>query len=213
MSTNNMDLRNQIIITARLLFKTQGYDQTTIRQLVSECQITTGTLYKYFDNKQEIFNAVRVDDINRVKQFVQLITKETNDPLLLVSLDTHIVFTLAQKYERYAEAIISSYKNLDVYQVNISDLMAFSKLCFIDYIKDYSDDDHRTRAIMIKGIYNSIIGDYLIGYDSDLDSKINLIVKTIYKLYNVPENKIEAILLKTSEIMKQYETDLLKILN
>ncbi|MBI9012664.1 MAG: TetR family transcriptional regulator [Clostridiales bacterium] len=213
MAINNIDLKDRIINSARLLFKTQGYDQTTIRQLVSKCQITTGTLYKYFDNKQDVFNAVRGDDLNRVKQFVQMITKETNEPLLFASIDTHIVFTLAQKYERYAEAIISSHKNHDVNQVHISDLVEFSKLCFAGYIKNYSDHDYRTRALIIKGIYNSIIGDYLTGYDSDLSSKINLVVKSIYKLYNVPEAKIESILLKTSEIMRQYETDLFKILD
>jgi len=213
MSINNEEIKENIILQARILFKTQGYEQTTIRQLVSSCHITNGTLYKYFANKQEIFKAVRFDDINRVTQLIQRVIKDNNDPLLMVSLETHIVFTMVQKYERYAEAIISSFDNLDVNETNIGDLTSFNKSCFAEYIESYTDDDHRTRALIVKGIYNSIISDYLKGYDSDINSKISLVVKTIYKLHDVPEKEIEAILIKTSEIVSQYETDLLKLLD
>lgn len=41
-------IRNQILRTAEKLFLTQGYKTTTIRQIVQESGITSGSIYNIF---------------------------------------------------------------------------------------------------------------------------------------------------------------------
>lgn len=46
--------RERIISVAMELFNTNGYHETTLAQIASDCGISTGTLYNYFSNKADI---------------------------------------------------------------------------------------------------------------------------------------------------------------
>lgn len=48
------DTRNKIINTAIELFKENGYENTTINLICENCNITKGTFYYHFANKDEI---------------------------------------------------------------------------------------------------------------------------------------------------------------
>lgn len=49
------EVRKKIIKTARQLFLEQGFHQTTIRQITQKSQISTGTLYHFYQDKEDIF--------------------------------------------------------------------------------------------------------------------------------------------------------------
>ena len=49
------EVRKKIIKTARQLFLEQGFHQTTIRQITQTSQISTGTLYHFYQDKEDIF--------------------------------------------------------------------------------------------------------------------------------------------------------------
>lgn len=51
-------IRNQILRTAEKLFLTQGYKTTTIRQIVQESGITSGSFYNIFEDKEHLFSAL-----------------------------------------------------------------------------------------------------------------------------------------------------------
>jgi len=50
--------RRRILGAAALLFTTQGYDTTTIQQIVSRAGTSTGNLYFYFANKEALLSAL-----------------------------------------------------------------------------------------------------------------------------------------------------------
>ncbi len=54
--------RKELISAARQLFFTQGYDSTSVRDIVVAIGVAKGTFYYYFDTKEEILEAV-VDEI------------------------------------------------------------------------------------------------------------------------------------------------------
>jgi len=49
------EVRKKIIKTARQLFLEQGFHQTTIRQITQKSKISTGTLYHFYQDKEDIF--------------------------------------------------------------------------------------------------------------------------------------------------------------
>ena len=49
------NIKNKIIEVSRRLFVNQGYQKTTIRQIIEEAGINTGTLYHFFRDKEDIF--------------------------------------------------------------------------------------------------------------------------------------------------------------
>ena len=57
--------KNFILDTAQKLFMEQGFDQTSISQILEATQIARGTLYYYFSSKEEIMDAIIERTIER----------------------------------------------------------------------------------------------------------------------------------------------------
>jgi len=67
------DIRRQEIVSAsRALFLSQGYDHTTMQDIITKLQIAKGTIYHYFKAKEELLDAV-VEDM--VSEYVAGIEK------------------------------------------------------------------------------------------------------------------------------------------
>ncbi len=66
MSENIDRVRRKILQTAKELMVKQGYKKTTIRQIVSESGVTSGSIYHLFPSKEKIFQAIVNDLMDRV---------------------------------------------------------------------------------------------------------------------------------------------------
>ena len=73
-------VRNTISKTAEIRFSEVGYKQTTIGAIAQEAGIATGTVYKYFPNKETLFQSIITSDFveefscltkNRIASFAQ----------------------------------------------------------------------------------------------------------------------------------------------
>ena len=60
-----MNKKDFILDTAQQLFAVQGFDQTSIAQLLEATQIARGTLYYYFSSKEEIMDAIIERSMNQ----------------------------------------------------------------------------------------------------------------------------------------------------
>lgn len=50
--------KKKIIDTAWRLFYEQGYDATTVEQIIGECKVSKGTFYHYFSAKTDLFSSL-----------------------------------------------------------------------------------------------------------------------------------------------------------
>ncbi|MDD5189751.1 MAG: TetR/AcrR family transcriptional regulator [Dehalococcoidales bacterium] len=58
-SLNGNDRRLQIALKALELFAVNGYDKTTVEDIVAACGMSKGNFYYYFDNKEELVYLLR----------------------------------------------------------------------------------------------------------------------------------------------------------
>jgi len=56
--------RQAILDAARDCFFRDGYEATTISQIADEVELSTGTLYLYFKNKEEIYVSILVEGLD-----------------------------------------------------------------------------------------------------------------------------------------------------
>jgi len=68
----SLDVKNTIVNVARKLFILQGYKTTTIRQITEKAEITTGSIYHFFRDKEDIFLHVAFDEL---QEFVRVSDK------------------------------------------------------------------------------------------------------------------------------------------
>jgi len=58
--------RREILVAARELFSSQGFDRTSMSQIATQAQFAVGTLYKFFKDKQDLYRALILDTVQEV---------------------------------------------------------------------------------------------------------------------------------------------------
>ena len=74
--------RREILVTARELFVTKGYEQTTVNDILRIVDIAKGTFYYYFASKEEVLEAIILDIVEEGARRAELILKDKSVPLV-----------------------------------------------------------------------------------------------------------------------------------
>ncbi len=90
--------RQQIMIAAKRVFSVKGFSRATMEDIAKEAELSPGTLYLYFKNKDELFSSLSI----RILQYLNIrLEHVANDR----SLETG-----ALKIESLKEAMLDVYK-------------------------------------------------------------------------------------------------------
>ena len=60
--------RQQIIVAAKRIFSVKGFSKTTIEDIAREAELSPGTLYLYFKNKDELYASLSL----RILQYMNI---------------------------------------------------------------------------------------------------------------------------------------------
>ena len=97
--------RQRLLKSARKLFGKNGFDATSLEQIASDCAITTGPIYHYFDNKRGLFAAVHDAELAR--------TVELYSQVMGVDLKDH--------FQRQLQATLDVYRDPLVFRILMVD--------------------------------------------------------------------------------------------
>ena len=122
--------REKILESSIILFSQKGYHATSIQDIVSESGLSVGTIYLYFQNKEEIFNALLESGLEKftdalfqdsaaelpteelVERLVTIIIEAISQNIALVSVVTNEMsfqHKIQAFYTRIAEAVSKRY--------------------------------------------------------------------------------------------------------
>ncbi|MGA0273786.1 MAG: TetR/AcrR family transcriptional regulator, partial [Flavobacteriaceae bacterium] len=72
-------VRERILEEALTLFSEQGFEKTTVSDIVAQCDIARGTFYNYFPDTSALFDAL-IEQLNaQVVEAIQQTRKKTNN--------------------------------------------------------------------------------------------------------------------------------------
>lgn len=91
--------RDEVRLAAERVFATKGFGATKMADIAAEAQVGVGTLYNYFANKQEIFEAIF---LSRAEQFQTTLDNATAGLLPLEQVSTLIRASMLQVEEHGA---------------------------------------------------------------------------------------------------------------
>lgn len=78
--------KNRIIKTARMLFRLNGFGNTSIDDICRESGVTRGNLYFYFRSKEALARAAIEDSAQKKIQFFESLMEDEPDPLRKIEL-------------------------------------------------------------------------------------------------------------------------------
>jgi AcrR family transcriptional regulator len=73
MTTPDVGLREQILVTAKSLFIQQGYHGLAMRQISEAVGVSKAALYYHFKDKEELFLAILSSNLNEIEKAIDLI--------------------------------------------------------------------------------------------------------------------------------------------
>ena len=89
--------RRQIIIAAKRVFSIKGFSRTTMEDIAREAELSPGTLYLYFKNKNELYASLSVESLEYLyRQLKRVYSLESQSPRRRIDL---LQKTLCDVYE------------------------------------------------------------------------------------------------------------------
>lgn len=164
-------VRKKILDTAKKLFSEQGYKKTTIRQIVQESGITSGSIYNLFENKDAVFSAIIDDLMGATVRMVEKDFKEET-PLYQYAALMAVEWVAIEKdtvlrelyYEAYAEPalfenVVKRHLELKAHFFGPEDLLDLEK-----------PEEQHARMLLVKGAALSYIESF--SFDAPLTAQI-----------------------------------------
>src|SRR5262245_30552324 len=98
--------REAILDAAAPVFARQGFRNTEIQSVADAIDVAKGTLYLYFDSKEELFLAAVDRGMRRLVEAVDAATEDIHDPLDKITVGIRTYLKFFTDYPEYVELIL-----------------------------------------------------------------------------------------------------------
>jgi TetR/AcrR family transcriptional regulator, repressor for uid operon len=180
------NIKNRIIKSAISTFSKYGYDKSRMDDIAKTAKLSKGTIYLYFKNKEELFNAISERNTNELKnQLSKLFQNSDND--LITSIQNFYEDINDQGYRMFFEIIAESSRNKKLKQLLYQERRKILDI-IIDHLNILKEKGYIGKDIKITEIAYGLVSLYdglkinkFIGIDEDQNKKTwSRIVKTIF---------------------------------
>ena len=196
-------VRNKIIKISRRLFLEQGYENTTVRQVLKKAGLSTGSLYHFFKNKEEILLFSLKDALLEISSLTDSIAVKYKEPMLRYALGIAIGISEIFRHKRLFNFYHAVYKNETAENFMISLKVARMKNLLNDLNLHFTDNEIHARVLAIHGATRALmLATINKQLSANLDDIYSLIIRIALSEFNIPRQKIDAIISLTTTIIQ-----------
>jgi AcrR family transcriptional regulator len=196
-------VKNKIIQISRGLFLEQGYGNTTVRQVLKKARLSTGSLYHFFKNKEEILLFSLKDALLEISSLTDGIALKYHEPTLRYALGIAIGISEIFKYKRLFNFYHAVYKNETAENFMIDLKVARMKNLLKDLNLHFTDNEIQSRVLAIHGATRALmLATINKRLSADLNDIYALIIRIALSEFNIPQKKINKIIRLTTSIMQ-----------
>ena len=98
--------RDDILNTARQLFFAQGFRNTTIDDIARAAELARGTIYLYFESKDEIYATVLEEGLDMLHTLIQESQDPATDPLTNLLAGNDAFMTFHERHSAYYNVLM-----------------------------------------------------------------------------------------------------------
>ncbi|WP_300462694.1 TetR/AcrR family transcriptional regulator [Desulfobacula sp.] len=131
----------EIVNAARKVFSHKGFNTATMEEIASEAELSPGTLYLYFKNKEELHTSLSIEILKHIADEIQKVVNQD--------------ISLEEKIERFGEVFIAVYEYDSSILINLFHLQSGETLQnlsdeVLQQIKTYSAMAHGAMVDVIR---------------------------------------------------------------
>lgn len=195
-------VRNKIIKISRRLFLEQGYENTTVRQVLKKAGLSTGSLYHFFKNKEEILLVSLKDALLEISSLTDRMAVQYNEPVLRYALGIAVGISEIFTYKNLFNFYNAVYKNESAENFMIGLKVERMKKLVQELNLHFSDDEIRIRVLAIHGATRALmLAAINRQLTTNLDSIYSLIIRIALSELKIPDKKINRIIKITTSIL------------
>ncbi|MFX1413246.1 MAG: TetR/AcrR family transcriptional regulator [Promethearchaeota archaeon] len=97
--------RNQIINAAESLFLSKGFNDTKIEQIAYEASLSKGTVYNYFDSKDQLYLAIASIAYSKLFEYTKRSIKGFKPGINKLNAFGKAFYTFSKEYPNYAKVV------------------------------------------------------------------------------------------------------------
>ncbi|MFW9901670.1 MAG: TetR/AcrR family transcriptional regulator [Candidatus Thorarchaeota archaeon] len=190
-------LRKQIILeAAEKLFLSERYEATTMDEIANEAEFSKGTVYKYFNSKDELYIAIGIKAYELIIRFTREFAEKEDPGLKQIIAVGYAYYEFTKQYPLYANIFHDIALKLPDIAIKSEETLSEIERDYLNLSNSYRDIFIKilTDAIKIKAI-RSDKNPFLIGYI--LSSLTNGLVNDLMQ----NKNFIERLGLHSDEIV------------
>jgi AcrR family transcriptional regulator len=197
----NHDKYDEILIAAKKLFSEQGYEVTTVRQIVDEAHTSMGNLYFHFPNKLSILQTICKNYIDILREQIAQVHELGFCPEVGFALDLKIGYINTLENPRLFPLWLVIRRIPEIYQNNIEN----KKIRLQKFFEDQIDPEEiGYLAIAIQGIVDSFYeqkGEGKLAGDSV--SPGYRIIDCVLRLLGFSRSRIEEVIHEVENYIRQ----------
>ena len=203
------NVRETILRCAKELFLKNGYSGTTIRGIIKESGILSGSIYHFFESKEDIFKSLILELFDDCDRIVIDMFGGTKSPEFLYMILVEIELRAIAENERIRELYYEAYTSDIIFEKIVDQGAKKSRQVFNRYNPEYSLKDYYNINLMIKGAMRGYIIDSKLDKKKSSKNRNNSMLNMILKLMNVKSRESQSIIkeINTMNVEIDYITD------
>lgn len=154
-------VRQRIVDTARALFLQHGYADTTIRQISAESGLSTGSIYHFFANKDDIFRVLVEELLQRSAAAADALLRKGDGPELALALELGLVVRLLSADERIASLFAAAHRAWAIRRLVLDGGAARNRALFGARLPHWDAMRYDCATLSIAGVMSALVEERL----------------------------------------------------
>ena len=157
MTIDSSIVKNRIVGAAAKFFSQFGFHKTTMAEIARKLHKVKGAIYYYFESKEELYNEVLKQELNRVQIHLEEIVNSDSNPVEILERYAKTRLKLLNEAKNYHETIKADF---------------IERYGFVDDVRKDFDEFERSQllSILTRGKEEGLLE------FSDINSTVNLIL-------------------------------------
>lgn len=180
------EIKSKILEISRDLFIEQGYKQTTTRQIIQKADVLNGSLYHFFENKEDIFKHIIVDVNEEVVELSKKFAAQYSDSLLLLAFPMALQLYVVERHPKLAEIFHEAYSAWPIMELFTNNCAEQLRKLSQDHNPDLTEQDYYLRALSLVGCVRNFIAESLFMGNIGYQEKLKVVLRMFQLFLNIP---------------------------
>ena len=194
--------REIILQTAKKLFAKNGYENTSVRQIVLKAKTSMGNLYFHFPNKQSILKVICKEYVNILRNQIKRVHDLSFRPEIGFALDLRIGYITTLEHPNTSQVFSAAQTIPEIHEYSLENKRLRLKTFFDDMI---APDEINYLAIAIQGIADGIFDQKRAGNLNEKSSVLsNTVIDFSLRLIGYSTSEIAKTIAEVDEYIRKH---------